>query len=107
MVNDEALERNRYYVSSIIQVVQFLIVGLHELVSRGNWDKIQHVDTGLFTSLFEYTLKKDAKLKAVYDTIPQNAKYTSWKIQNEVIEIMKSVVAANVVEDVNNEDVEW
>ena len=105
LVNDEALERNRYYVSSIIQVVQFLIV--HELALRGNWDKIQHEDTGLFTSLFEYTLKKNAELKAVYDTKPQNAKYTSWKNRNEVIEIMKSVVAANVVKDVNNEDVEW
>ena len=60
------------------------------------------MDTGLFTSLFEYTLKKDAKLKAVYDTKPQNAKYTSWKIQNEVTDIMKSVVAANAIEDVKN-----
>ena len=75
LVNDETLERNRYYVSSIIQVVQFLIV--HELALRGNWDKIQHGDTGLFTSLFEHALRKDAKLKAVYDTISQNAKYTS------------------------------
>jgi len=105
LVNDEALERNRYYVSSVIQVVQFLVV--HELALRGSWDKIHHLDTGLFTRLFEYTLKKDSKLKAVYDTIPQNAKYTSWKIQNEVIEIMKSVVVANVAEDVKNGDVEW
>ena len=29
LVNDEALECNRYYVSSVVQVIQFLVV--HEL----------------------------------------------------------------------------
>ncbi len=104
LVNDKQLERNRYYVSSVVQVVQFIIS--NELAVRGSWDKVC-CETGLFMNLFNYTLKMDKKLADIYNTIPANAKYTSWKIQNEVIDMMSEMVANSVATDVKTADVPW
>ena len=36
----------------------------------------------LFLSLFEHTLKKDAEMAKIMETIPRKATYTSHDIQN-------------------------
>ena len=105
LVNDRQLERNRYYVSSVIKVVRFLVS--NELALRGGWDKSSHSETGLFTSLSSYTLKTDSKLVEVLKTISANAQYTSWLIQNEVIEAMNEVVAEDISEEIWTADVPW
>ena len=35
-----------------------------------------------------------------YDTLPKNAKNDSWRIQNEILEIIGSSIVAKIVEDV-------
>lgn len=49
---------------------------------------------GLFAKLFKYTMEKDKEkyLADIASHIPQNAKYTSKTIQNEVTEILASMV---------------
>lgn len=39
--------------------------------------------------LFQYTLSKDKKLSEIIQMIPKNVPYTSARIQNEIIDIMK------------------
>lgn len=61
LVNNEVLERNRYYVTSIAEIIQFLAV--NELPMRGTYDIQEHEEQGLFKNLFEFTMNKDEKLK--------------------------------------------
>ena len=56
LVNDKVLEENRYYVISIVEMVQFLAT--NELPFRGTYDSETQNECGLFTAFYEYTLKK-------------------------------------------------
>ena len=103
LVNDSILEKHRYYVKCIIEIIQFLVV--NELALRGEYVLEEHAETGLFNKLFEYTLKKDKTLAECAATIPKNSTYRSPEIQNEVIGIMASVVRESVSNDIRNSDV--
>ena len=113
LVNERQLEKNRYYITSIVEIIQFLCI--NELPLRGDGhSSIETLDadnqdepSGLFLRLFEYTLTKDAKLKDIFSTIPNNACYTSALVQNEIISILKEVVLKDVVSDVNGSDIPY
>lgn len=101
LVNTEQLGRNRYYVSSIVDIVEFLAT--NQLPLRGKLDAFGTMSeggSGLFLSLFEYTLRKDTQLAKIIKTIPHNANYTSHDIQNQLIEAMSSVVTDAIVNDI-------
>ena len=111
LVSQIRSEKNRYYMASIIDVVQFLC--LNKLAFRGDgksglntlFDDDENEPSGLFLRLFEYTLKKDEKLRTIYKSIPKNASYTSARFQNELIEILKSVIVKTMVDDVKSADI--
>lgn len=45
--------------------------------------------SGLFMKLFQYALSIDKKLSEIIQMTPKSAPYTSARIQNEIIDIMK------------------
>ena len=64
ILNSEQLARNRYYMSAIIDVLEFLIV--NQLPLRGDnagfacvLDPNKASSMGLFLSLFEFSMRKD------------------------------------------------
>ena len=93
------LEKNRYYVKAIAEVVKFLAT--NELGFRGTQETADGENRGLFLNLLEYTISKDAVLRSIVPTIPANAKYTSPEIQNEIIDIMVQMVLEDIVSEVN------
>ena len=97
---DTILDKHRYYVQSIADVIKFLVV--NELPLRADDSEI-----GLFRNLFEYSLYKDEKLADVNEMIPKNATCMSGMIQNDVIEVMSAMVSESVAQDVNSADVPW
>lgn len=112
IVNDEQLQRNRYYVQSVMDVIFFL--ASNELSFRVDNDSVdfrllshnQTLDSadmeepcGLFLKLFQYTITKDDKLRSIIRTIPENACYTSPQFQNEVIGLLANLVRECVVKD--------
>ena len=113
MINSEQLARNRYYVSSIVDVIHFLVS--NELPLRGRFDATPKINedgsdvvcaslthsSGLFLKLFEYTMKKDKVLRDAYMTIPANATYTSHDIQNDIIQLMADAVTKYIVDEVS------
>lgn len=105
LVNQKILEKHRYYIKSIVEVIQFLAV--NELAFRGDYEIDEHVENGLFFKLFEFTMKKDKTLAECATVIPKNATYLSPEIQNELIEIMAEVVRESVANDIKNADVPW
>ncbi len=101
MVNSNQLARNRYYLSSVVDMIEFLVV--NHLPLRGStdaFDSLTKDGSGLFLSLFEYTLRKDPELRSVMKTIPRNATYSSHEIQNDVIANMSSLVTEEIVREV-------
>ncbi|XP_041860486.1 uncharacterized protein LOC121652026 [Melanotaenia boesemani] len=101
LINTDQLQHNRYYVSAIIDVVEFLAV--NQLPFRGDHDAFIGMNKdgcGLFLSLFEFSLRKDAELAKIAKTIPRNATYTSHDIQNDLIDVMSALVREHIVEKV-------
>lgn len=103
------IDKNRYYVTSIFDVVQFLV--MNEMSFRGDkesaaeiGDPTDRLSQGKFLNLFAYTIKKDEKLRLIIPTIPENAKYTSPEIQNEIVETMADMVLKQIVADIKASD---
>lgn len=104
LVKTKRLDRNQYYMSSIIDILAFLAT--HQLPLRGTLDAFDSMGeggSGLFLSLYQYTLQKYPQLARVVKTIPRNATYTSHDIQNELIEAMSSVVTDAIVSDISTQ----
>lgn len=60
LVNSNQLARNHYYLSSIVDMVEFLVVNNLPLrASTDAFDSLTEGGSRLFLSLFEYTLRKD------------------------------------------------
>ena len=85
------LDRNRYYIESIFDVIKCLV--LNELSLRGSSDDadLDNLDSGYsnvkLLSLLSYIIEKNPQLKSVVKTIPDYAKYTSHEIQNNTSKI--------------------
>lgn len=94
------LAQRKYYMKSLIGLIK-LIAG-NELCFRGSWDDEEHKESGLFTTLFEYSVEKDTKLKECLTCMPKNATYKSPKIQNELIEIMATMTREKIINEINS-----
>ncbi len=103
LVNDKVLDKYRYYIGSIFDIVKFLVV--NELPFRGSYDEETHSEKGLFQALFKFTLQKDKQLAEYAKIIPKNALYTSPEIQNDIINIMACCVKKQVAEEIMSADV--
>ncbi|KAI2645227.1 Zinc finger MYM-type protein 1 [Labeo rohita] len=103
LLNADQLQKNRYYVSSIIDVIGFLVE--NQLPLRGKLDAFDNMSeggSGLFLSLLDYTIKKDPLLADAVKTLPRNATYTCHDIQNEIISLLSEVVTEAIVKEVGD-----
>ncbi|MGH0134881.1 UNVERIFIED_CONTAM: hypothetical protein FKN15_067579 [Acipenser sinensis] len=103
LVNSAQLARNLMYFSSIVDIVEFLAV--NELPLRGTLDAMDargEGGSGLFLAMLDYTLRKDKELASALSTIPRNATYTSYYIQNEIIGLMSEVVTEEIVKEIGD-----
>lgn len=94
LLSTDVLEKRRYYVQSIIETLLFL--AKNELALRGNWNTETKHEEGLFNSFFELLISKDDKLKSCADIMPENAKYTSPEVQNEILSIIASAMREEI-----------
>jgi hypothetical protein len=109
MLCAKQINDNQYYILSVFDVVQFLV--MNEMPFRGDREteaeRVNPSDSfssGKFLNLFAYTIKKDEKLRAIIPTLPENAKYTSPEIQNEVIEMMAEMALQQIVSEIKSSD---
>ena len=88
LVNTEAIKRNRYYFSILVDIVVFLAT--HLLTFKRKIDPLESEDkeeSGLLLNVFNYPIEKDQRLRAIIKTIPRNATYTTPHMQNELIAV--------------------
>ena len=103
LVITEAIQRNRYYFSTLIDKIAFLAT--HQLAFKGKIDTFESKEgrgNGLFFSLFNYTVKKDQHLRVIIKTIPQSVSYTSPDMQNQPIAAMSSAVIEGIEQEIGN-----
>uniref|UniRef100_A0A671QMD9 DUF4371 domain-containing protein n=1 Tax=Sinocyclocheilus anshuiensis TaxID=1608454 RepID=A0A671QMD9_9TELE len=103
LLHTEQIQRNRYYMSSLIDVVEFLVS--NQLPLRGKIEAFDHLDeggSGLFMSLVEFSIRKDPQLAQIVKTIPKNAIYTSHEIQNKLSAVMSSLVTDAIVKEIGD-----
>lgn len=100
LLNENQLHKNRYYISSLIDVVRFLAE--NQLPLMEVFENMSEGGSGLFLSLLDYTIKKDPELAEAVKTIPRNATYTCHDMQNEIINTLSSVVTEAIVEEVGD-----
>ena len=102
LVSDGVMEKRRYYVKGIAEIIQFLAI--NELSFRGNYELSEREERGLFNNLFHYTVKKDPKLAAIVKEIPANSTLKSPQIQNSMIGEMAEMVSEFIAADVKTSD---
>jgi len=103
LLNSNAIERNKDYISSLVDVREFLAT--HQLVFRGTVEAFSSMEdggSGLFLSLLNFSIKKDPRLTEIVKTVPRNATYTSHEIQNELTDVMSSIVKEAIVQEVGD-----
>lgn len=104
LLTHKALEKRRYYIKSVIEVIIFLIT--NEVAFRGSWDKDYHKEDGIFRNLFEFKLKDNEYLQKCQEIMPRNATYLSADIQNEFIAIISNIVQKQIIDEINSADVQ-
>lgn len=101
LVNSAQLSQNHIYISGIVDIIEFLVS--NELALRGSIDSIDSWNEsgcGHFLSLFQYTLRQNKDFAQAFSTIPKNATYTSHDVQNEIIELMATMITEDIVKDI-------
>ena len=102
---DRILERpdpeHRTWLHIVFRVIQFLV--LNGLPLRGDEEYTDFEDGtvsgGLFlSSLSDLLFKIDPNLETIARRLPENTKYTSPDIQNEVVEVLYSIVQGEIAE---------
>lgn len=99
---------NRKKLVPIIETVLFC--GRQGLALRGHRDGGRVVldnadgeaNEGNFRELLKYRAKYDDHLQHVLSHSKNNALYTSWNIQNEIIEISNDLILENLVKNINS-----
>lgn len=89
------IERNRKIISSILDVT--IVCGKQNIPLRGRTE-----DTCNFMALIKFHAKVDPVLEQHLASAPNNAKYLSPQIQNELIELCREQIRDTIVKDFND-----
>lgn len=84
-----------------------IFLAANELAFRGSYDKESHADTGLFEKLFEHTKANNEHLSKWEKHMPHHYTYRSPEIQNQLIDILASIVREIVAEEIMDADVPY
>ena len=85
-------------ILSIIDIV--LALGQRNIPFRGSWDKMEKSEDGNFSFFVSWKSKFDKDLKEHIEHAPDNAKYTSPTIQNEIIKLCEGLIREKIVSSV-------
>lgn len=79
----------------------------NELAFRGSFEVEKGLEEGLFEKLFQYTKKNNEKLQQWESHMPHHYTYRSPDIQNDIIDLLATMVREAVADDVMNSDVPY
>lgn len=103
LLSGNVLINRRLYVGKLIEIIHFLVE--NELALRGNYNIEEKVENGLFMNMFHFTKMNNPDLCKWESFMPNNYRYTSPDIQNDIIAAMASIVREEIVMEINSSDV--
>ena len=94
------VELNRYYIKTIAEIILFC--AMHDMPLRGHVEDGRTIKKGLFLDFVQYTANHDHHFRGKMALIPNNAKYLSPDIQNEILQILSDMVLSAIHNEVAN-----
>ncbi|KAJ6639798.1 Zinc finger MYM-type protein 1 [Pseudolycoriella hygida] len=105
LVSNTVLQKRRFYMKTMIEILIFLIT--NEVAIRGSWDIDNHKEDGVFRNLFEFEISHNKELRKCAEFMPKNATYLSPDIQNELIWTIAKITRQQIVDDVLSADIPY
>lgn len=96
------IESHRYYVRCIAELI--LHLALSDSALRGHNEDLCSENRGHFLETFDLLCRHDDKLRKSLGSIPNNATYISSKSQNEILNVMASVVRNRIISEVKTNE---
>ena len=93
------VDRNRNAMSSIIDTIMAL--GQRGIAFRGDWDRVTREENGNFNFFLNWRSTFDTNLKDHLEKSPQNARYLSPQIQNELISCIGDIMRDSLANRIN------
>ena len=95
----QQIKENRYYIQCIVEVL--LVCAKQEIALRGHNESADSQNPGNFRAILKLVASHDKSLMQRLESNPGNASYLSPDIQNELLEIMSSIVKSQICQEVN------
>ena len=92
----EQVRQNRHYIKTIGEII--LLTASQNIAQRGHKETDDVANPGNVLKILKYTAKRDSIIAERLIDGPQNEKYTSAAIQNEVIDVFAHMVLDDIVE---------
>ena len=96
--HQKTVEENRHYVKTMADILLF--TAMQDTAQRGHDESKTSLNQGNFVELLKLIGKHDPVIARKAVELPQNAKYTSPQIQNEVLQILADMVRKEILEEV-------
>lgn len=103
LLSDERMRQinaNRKYLSAVVDVLKFSAI--HRLAQRGHDEHDDSVNRGNFLDLLNVIGKYNDDVGQKLESCPGNAKYTSKDMQNEILNVMASMVQSSIAQEVRD-----
>lgn len=94
------IQENRHYIKTIAKII--LNLAISECALRGETEISQSLHEGNFLLWLNTIANYDNVIKNKLQNGPLNAKYTSPKIQNEIIEIFRKLIQNKIITEVKD-----
>lgn len=98
MLSKQLAEQQIHTKKGILSIIDVILTLEQRGVPfRGNWDKKENAKDGNFAYFVNWKAKFDKDLQDHLEKSADNAKYTSPKIQNTVIEICEEIICERII----------
>jgi len=99
-IKDSTRQKNRCYLKQILSIILMLATG--GVAFRGHDESDSSFNRGNFLNTVKLVRDCDPEFDEMCDSVPDNAKYTSAEIQNEMIETLAEFIRKAIVSDVGD-----
>ena len=97
-VNKHASEQQVQTKKGILAIIDVILaLGQSGIALRGNWDKKEACEDGNFLYFVKWKATFDQDLKCHLDNARDNARYTSPRIQNEIVQLTEGLIREKIL----------
>ena len=100
--HQKAVQENRHYIKAVAEIL--LLTGQQSIAQRGHRENNENVNRGNFLGLLKLVSNHDPIVAKKCVDLPKNAKYTSPKIQNEVLQLLADMIRKQIIEEVKSSE---